>query len=37
MIATLKFLNQIADAMFLRQMERAAVRIAARQNTFSRR
>jgi hypothetical protein len=37
MTAALNFVRQIADALFASQMERAAVRIAARQRTFTRR
>jgi hypothetical protein len=35
MTAALKFLSQITDANFASQMQRAAVRIAARQHMFA--
>lgn len=37
MTAALEFLSQITDAIFASQMQRAAVRIAARQRSFARR
>jgi len=37
MTATLKFLRQITESIFASQMERAAVRIAARGHAFPRR
>jgi hypothetical protein len=37
MIAALSFLSQIADTIFAAQMARAAQRITARQQVFSRR
>jgi hypothetical protein len=37
MTAALKFLSQMTDAIFASQMQRAAVRITARQHTFARR
>jgi hypothetical protein len=36
MTAALKYLNEITDAIFACQMQRAAVRIAARQKAFDR-
>jgi len=36
MTAALDYLHQITDAIFAAQMQRAAVRIAARQNAFNR-
>ncbi len=36
-MTALKFLSQITDAIFASQMQRAAVRIAAREHTFARR
>jgi len=36
MTAALDYLQQITDAIFAAQMQRAAVRIAARQNAFNR-
>jgi hypothetical protein len=36
MTATLKYLSQMTDAIFASQMQRAAVRIGARQQRFAR-
>jgi hypothetical protein len=36
MTAALKYLHEVTDAIFACQMQRAAVRIAARQKTFDR-
>jgi hypothetical protein len=36
MTATLKFLHQFAEAVFTSQMQRAAVKISARQHVFHR-
>ncbi len=37
MTAALRFLSQMTDAIFAVQMQRAAVKIAARQHIFARR
>jgi hypothetical protein len=37
MTAALKYLSQMTDAIFASQMQRAAVRICARQQTLARR